>query len=511
MNPEQTIGPNDGGTLTTAADDVAGTGAPAPRTPAEQGAPERVRDARALGGKGVGDREQRAARLGRLGSIAGLLVLIVFSFVTVGVTVATHAQLSPIDEAAHIDSVFRAPSIVRTGEQMLPQTLDEISCRGVASVVVVDAPLCGVFQAAPPPGYAVGGGGYNTADIHPPIYYDLTKLAMTVGGWVSPSGPVTVMRLTGAFWLALGACLTWLLARRLGAGRWAAFGAGATLAAGYSVQELSSIVNVDAMVLATGAGFALLALWAWPRRLVWWLIPLAAVAVMFVKMTNIAGLVVVCLFLLIREVSRQLPDAAADAASGRDRLRAWWSANGRGSTRALGVGALTALAAVLALAVWSAIRSARALVPGDSLPISQQFLIDHLTLEQIASQVFSFTAPTEFLPNGISLKFVGTYGTIALVAVWAALLALTVAAWFRDRPAFAALAAAVLTLATMPAVYVVLNYVASHQFFTPWFRYGFSMMPFVVAAIAVGFRRRAGGVFFAGLGGIAMISALVAL
>jgi hypothetical protein len=37
------------------------------------------------------------------------------------------------------------------------------------------------------------------------------------------------------------------------------------------------------------------------------------------------------------------------------------------------------------------------------------------------------------------------------------------------------------------------------------------MMPFVVAAIAAGFRRRAGGVFFAALGGIAMISALVAL
>ena len=161
--------------------------------------------------------------------------------------------------------------------------------------------------------------------------------------------------------------------------------------------------------------------------------------------------------------------------------------------------------------MWSAIRSARALVPGDSLPISQQFLIDHLTLEQIASQAFSFTAPTEFLPNGVSLKFIGSYGTVALVAVWAALLALTVAAWFRDRAAFAALAAAAACLATMPALYVVLNYVASHQFFTPWFRYGFSMMPFVVAAIAAGLRRRAGGVFFAGLGGIAMISALVAL
>ena len=103
------------------------------------------------------------------------------------------------------------------------------------------------------------------------------------------------------------------------------------------------------------------------------------------------------------------------------------------------------------------------------------------------------------------------FGRLGFILVWAGLLALTVAAWFRDRPAFAALAAAALALATMPAVYVVLNYVASHQFFTPWFRYGFSMMPFAFAAAAAGFRRRAGGLFFAGLGGIAMISALVAL
>jgi len=509
-----TIGPDDGGTLTTAADDEAAVGRPVPSAPAEP-VPPRVNDTERSSSE-PSDRARRAARRGRLGSLTGLLVLIVFSFVTVGATVATHAALSPIDEAAHVDSVFRAPSIVRTGELMLPQTLDEISCRGVADINFTPPP-CGVFQAVPPAGYAIGGGGYNTADIHPPIYYDITKLAITAGGWL-PLDPVTLMRLTGAFWLALGACLTWLLARRLGAGRWAAFGAGATLAAGYSVQEMSSIVNVDAMVLATGAGFALLALWAWPRRLAWWLIPLAAVLVMFVKMTNIAGLVVVCLFLLLREVSRPLADLKDEGrADGRTagaaeaRLRAWWSANGRGATRALGVGALTGLSAGLALAVWSAIRSARALVPGDSLPISQQFLIDHLTLEQIASQAFSFTAPTEFLPNGLSLKFIGPYGTIALVAVWAGLLVLTVSAWYRDRPAFAALAAAVLTLATMPAVYVVLNYVASGQFFTPWFRYGFSMMPFVVAAIATGFRRRVGGVFFAGLGGIAMISALVAL
>jgi len=134
---EMTIGPDDAATLVTADDDPAAAGRPAPSV---DPLPE-----------AVDERDRRAARRGRLGSIAGLLVLIVFSFVTVGVTVARHAALSPIDEAAHIDSVFRAPSIVRTGELMLPQTLDEISCRGVAQIVFTPPP-CGVCQAAPPAG-----------------------------------------------------------------------------------------------------------------------------------------------------------------------------------------------------------------------------------------------------------------------------------------------------------------------------------------------------------------------
>ena len=455
----------------------------------------------------------QAETRGKWVSIASLLVLIAFSMVSVVLTIAHNPKLSQIDEAAHIDSVFRAPGVARTGELMLPETLAEISCRGGLAGMDFVPPACGVYQATPAPGYPVGGGGYNTADIHPPTYYYLTKLAITVGGWVTPFGPVTLMRLTGALWLALASCLTWLLARRLGAGRAASFGAAAVLAAGFSVQELSAIVNVDAMVPATGAAFALVALHVWPRRMAWWVIPLAAVVVMFVKMTNIAGLVVVCLFLLIREATPPLSSTSEIPPGAADRFRAWWSASGAGVRRALGIGVVTAAAAGLALAVWSMIRAARALVPGESLPIAQQFLIDHLTLAQVFSQAFSFTAPTEFLPNGLSQKFLaggGVFAQVALVALWCLLMALTVAAWFRDRQAFAALAATMVALISMPLVYVVLNYVASGQYFTPWFRYGFSMMPFAAAAVAVGCRRRFGGGVFAVLGGLGMVIAVVA-
>lgn len=451
---------------------------------------------------------RRPGSLGLAGSILSLLVLIAFSLVTVSVTAVSDRKLSQIDESAHIDSVFRAPDIVRTGEKMLPETLGEISCRGGLEGMDFVPPPCGTYQAEPAEGYPVGGGGYNTADIHPPLYYDITKLAITVAGWFTDADPVTLMRLTGGFWLALGACLTWLLARRLGANRWAAFGVAAFMAAGFSVQEMSAIVNVDALVLPTGAAFALLALSVWRLRAVWWVLALATVVVMLVKMTNLAGLAVVCVFFVIREATRPLPNDVGPGLQSPS-LGRWWSANGAGVLRALGVGVLVAAAAGITTLAWTAIKTARQLVPGDSLPIAEWFHIDHLGLDQVGAQIFSFVAPTEFMPRG---QVVGAVESeIVKVVALGVIVGLTVAAWFRDRRAFAALSASLTCLIVMPAAYVLMNYLLSGQFFTPWFRYGFSMMPFAFASIAAGVRHRATGIAAAAIGVVAMTSALVAL
>ena len=158
-------------------------------------------------------------RYGRIASMLSLVVLALFSLISVTLTVRQHPQLSQIDEVSHIDAVLAAPGVVRTGQQLSPETLDIVSCRLVEDLAY-PWPACGSSPTVPPADYPIGAGGFTTSDVHPPVYYWLTALGVTIGGWVTDLEPVVIMRLTGAVWLALGACLTWLLARSLGRGAW---------------------------------------------------------------------------------------------------------------------------------------------------------------------------------------------------------------------------------------------------------------------------------------------------
>lgn len=444
--------------------------------------------------------------MARWGSVLGLVILVAFCVVAVLLSSTHLRKLSIADEAAHIDSVFLVPDVARTGQKMLPETLDELSCRGGVQGADFVPPPCGSYQPEPYEGYPIGGGGYNTADIHPPTYYFITRVAITVAGWFVDADPVNLMRATGAIWLALGACLTWLLARRLGAGRWTAFGGAAILVAAPHVVALSSIVNIDATALPVGAGFALVALAAWRRKSVWWILPLAAAGVMLIKMTNLAGLIVVCLFLILREATRRIEPAIASDASTGKRIRTWWSTSGPGTSRAIGVGAVTAVGTAVASLGWSAIRTARALMSPDSLPISQWFVIDHLGGAQIFGVVTTFASPAAYAPTWvIAVEALPNLLQLGFVAL---LFGLTAASWFRDRAVFAALVASALTLFLAPSLYVVLNYVTSKTFFDPGPRYGFSMMPFLVASLAASLRSRAAGAALAGVGIFAMVNIL---
>lgn len=248
-----------------------------------------------------------------------VLVLALFAVVATAVPAAQDRELSILDEVAHVDSVFKVPSIGRSGEVFRPETLDQVSCRGgIAQWPDWEPPPCGIPQGVPPTDYQVGSGGYNTADIHPPVYYFVTAALSTAAGWLVDADPVTLMRLTGSLYLAIGVCLAWLLARRLGANRWAAFGACGLLVAAPSVQYMSSIVNVDAAVIMAAAAFGLLTLTVWRRRSAWWLMPLLAMALMLVKMTNLGALIAVALFVILTEATapirstRQLHGVPAD-------------------------------------------------------------------------------------------------------------------------------------------------------------------------------------------------------
>ena len=350
-------------------------------------------------------------------------------------------------------------------------------------------------------------GGYNTADIHPPTYYVLVRLALAVGEAVSDGEPVTIMRMTGGIFLAIGACLTFLLSRRLGAGLAAAFGMTAVLISGPLVLTMSSIVNVDAIVIPASAGFALLALRTWGRRAVWWLLPLAAAAVMLIKLTNLTALMVVGLFLILWQASVRLPGDLPTR--GAERIRTWWATMGAGVRRAIAVVALVCVAGAVATLGWYAIRDARALIPGSALPIAQLFHVDRLLPGNVLGVTFTFASPQAFAPAWLTVD-PRWYDAIRIAGLMITVL-LTVVAWFRDRMVWAALTASLVVLVGAPAVYVLLNYYSTRQFFDPGARYGFAMLPFLTASVAAGLRGRVWGGVAAAVGVVAIAGAVVAL
>src|SRR5512140_3534130 len=80
---------------------------------------------------GASTRAQQRTRWWMRLLVAGpVLLLAGFAIVGTALPAIRVRQLSLLDEAAHIDSVFKVPSVDRSGEKFLPETLDEVSCRG---------------------------------------------------------------------------------------------------------------------------------------------------------------------------------------------------------------------------------------------------------------------------------------------------------------------------------------------------------------------------------------------
>lgn len=472
----------------------------------------------------------------RLLFVVPVIVLAGFAVAATAIPAINVRQLSILDEAAHIDSVFKVPSIDRSGEKFLPQTLDEVSCRGgVQQWPDWHPPGCGLPQGIPPADYQLGSGGYNTADIHPPTYYFVTAALSTVGGWFVTADRVTMMRLTGSLYLAIGVCLTWLLARRLGANRWAAFGAAGLLATAPNVLYMSSIVNVDASVIMASAAFGLAVLSVWRRRSAWWLLPLLAVALMLVKMTNLGALIAMALFIVVtaalapmrtatvhpdeprsREVTAVTPPRERETegptalfARWRDSAGSWRSANGHQTLRAVGLSALMALGAIVVTLGWSRIQNYRAMIPASELWFTQQFEVDNLSFSNVGDSLLRFWEPTGlWFPMLSGRPYLGT----PLLMITAAVpLGLLVASWFRDRQVFPILLAALTTMVIAAPIYVVMNFSVNGVYFNPDFRYGLSVLPFFAAAVAAGLRTRISGAVLSGLALLGMVTQLVAL
>ncbi len=238
-----------------------------------------------------------------LASPAALLGILAVALSIVAFHIKDHPQFSRVDELQHYDYVLKSPSAgVRIGEQYGLAAMREVACRGIDLGGWVPGstmlPECGDPLPEPSLSHSTG---YNTAYLHTPLYYTVTGLvgeAVLWLPWVESS--LVAYRLVGAIWLATGLITLWYtlgVAHVSVASRAALVG---LLGVSPMVVHASAFINPDATAIL-GGSLVLLALLKWEtKRWPWWVVPLVCGLAVWLKLTNVAVVGALSVYLLVR-------------------------------------------------------------------------------------------------------------------------------------------------------------------------------------------------------------------
>ncbi|WP_206745583.1 glycosyltransferase family 39 protein [Jatrophihabitans sp. GAS493] len=185
------------------------------------------------------------------------LVLLVFMGVAAALVVTSvHRSpgLSPFDETTHIDYVWRIShgEIPAKGGVLAPALRGEAACHGMA-IKIVTWPPCNLRVVPPASAFPAGGQDYNFG--HPPLYYLITGYLARLGAAIyGGSGHfITMARLVGVGWLGGAMFVLYLALRRFRVPLLVAIAGGLLLATSPSVIYASSTVTNDAAAPLCGA------------------------------------------------------------------------------------------------------------------------------------------------------------------------------------------------------------------------------------------------------------------
>lgn len=442
---------------------------------------------------------------GQLVRYLELLVWLPIAALIVLPQIHTFTELSKVDEYQHVDYLVHISHLdqVKGGEKVGEVAMREQACRG-SDLEGFDYPPCRSKHLDPG---QFPGAGYNHTYADPPTYYLVTAAsASVVQHLTGVDSIVTAGRAIGVFWLAGGLALTYALARRLGAGRAAAAGAGLLIGTTGNVVLASATITTDAPQLLVGGMLCLVALAVTEGRRAWWWLGLAAAAATAVKITSLAvvGLVavfVVASFVADRRRGRLASSepAATEPSEPPARPRRYVA-----MLVALLVGAL------IPSLVWGAVSTATALPSVDDIPMAEQFRVSHISwagLSESVIQVWSPVARPETPPllRSDSMEVMSDVLNLLLIAATLGV------AWFGVRVGAAARMAGATAAAmalTGPA-FSVLIFVTLHAAYWIPSRYGISLLPAAAAALAVAASTRRGGAAgLLGLGGLSLLALL---
>ena len=417
--------------------------------------------------------EVDAVRAGSAGSRAkdaaciAVLVLLAGLITVLGVVRAP--SLSAYDEATHIDYVWNVAhgEFPAAGSELAQEVRDEWSCRSQDNARNL-LPPCG--QSEPADQYPNRGENYNYK--HPPLYYGVTAAVVrVVEATPLDLSFITVARLTGAAWLAAALVVLYLVLRVWSVPRMLALSAGLLLASVPSVAHSSSIVTNDAPAALSGV----LALWVLTRVVVskrlGWLAPsIAAFGVAATKiMTSIA-------MLSVAAVLASLAIVAIRRGRRSHALRLGGIVDGIvGATAAVYVG-------------WKLFQSGRGL-EGWRSPVLG------INTSPVNGMPWDEWFPTLASGFGIAgdywlqdaLRSVAIVGAVkALTVAFTAAPFMAISAFEPDDPPRLLGWASLIGAASMPLIVQVHNYICTDYYFRHVTgRYGLSLLPLIIAALAM--------------------------
>lgn len=226
-----------------------------------------------------------------------LLVLAVLVFALNSLNAVRHPALSPVDELGHVDYLFAGSELTvpRAADQLRQETMREATCRGNDRGPYPASCTAPFFEAP-----AFAWKGYSPAGNHTPYYYVVTGLAARALRAVTPiDSLVTAGRILGAAWFVLGAALTLLIGLELGVRRWPMVVALTAIASVPAMLGATSRVNPDATSLAGGALVALMVVRWSDRRAPTWTVLGGSIMCCALDPTNAVALIAATAYLAI--------------------------------------------------------------------------------------------------------------------------------------------------------------------------------------------------------------------
>jgi hypothetical protein len=231
-----------------------------------------------------------------------VIVLVLVGVVTsTGVTLLHSGKLSPLDEWVYVDYLYKLPEhgIVLKGEPIGEDALEIMACEGVTPYGPMGQPCGANYDYTKFP-----FGGITSADPYPPVFFALTRVTGDTLGFVFGVGEMEGWRLTGPLWLAATMIVFYLLLRKWRVGEVAILGLGLAFIGSPFSYWTYSYVSTDAPGFLFGALLLLLS-----TRFVrgqgsgWWIVLASAFAAVF-KITNLLGVALAALYLLVHAIAQ---------------------------------------------------------------------------------------------------------------------------------------------------------------------------------------------------------------